>query len=345
MIAKKVRTQGADLLYFFFSPITPRRVLNIPIDGPSYARLPGTRPGDGFRPELFSPLMRSVHMNTKAFLPGLGGALLIGCVVACSDSTSPGSATTAFDAQVTSDIAPTVGQDVASSTLFYENTSNSSFSGTFSMTSFGDTPPTTGAVGASVVKWIDRNHCGPIGLSLLRFGCRLPWWLGRDTVTYQVFKTDTTTDSVEFAINDTAALSYMFNSRSFADTTGRHENATLILQNGDTVHVWNGVGNGSIKTVRTGPNLSQTYTLASTDTTIGLTFYVTHNGHHRYPMAGTIIRNYTVTRLRQGSDTTQRTTTRRVVVTFDSTATPTMTINGNTTFTLNLASPQAVVQH
>jgi hypothetical protein len=285
-------------------------------------------------------------MNTKAFLPGLSGALLLGCIVACSDSTSPGSAaTTAFDEQVTSDIAPTVGQDVASSALFYENTSNSNMSGTFSMTSFGDLPPTVRAVGASVIKWIDRNHCAPVGIGL-RFGCHwFPWGLGHtDSVTYQVFQTDTTTDSVQFAIIDTAALSYTFNSRSFSDTAGRHENATLILQNGDTVHVWNGVGSGSIKTVRTGPNLSQLYTLAATDTTIGLTFYVAHNGHHRYPMAGTIIRNYTVTRLRQGTDTTQRTTTRRVVVTFDSTATPTMTINGNTAFTLNLASPQAVVQ-
>lgn len=294
-------------------------------------------------------------MNTRSFLPGLGGALLIGCIVACSDSTSPNGSTSAFDAQVTNDIAPTAAADVSSEALFYNNVSNSSFSGSFSMSSFADNLPTTGAVGTSAIAWIDRNRCFADGLGAHIFGSVVRhgfwchpflWGLGgfgqTDSVTYQVFKTDTTTDSVQFAVNDTAAIGFTWNSITRGDTAGRHRNATLILRNGDTVHVWNGVGSGTIKTVVERPNDTTTYMLTSNDTTTNLTFYVAHNGHHRYPMAGTIVRNYTVTLLRQGTDSTHRTTTRRVVVTFDSTATPTMTINGNASFSLNLQSPQSV---
>jgi hypothetical protein len=290
-------------------------------------------------------------MRMKSLLPGFGGALLMGCVVACSDSTSPGgSSTAAFDAQVTNDIAPTVGKDVSSEALFYDNASNSNVNGTFATTSFAVDMPTNTSGGLGLA-WIDRNHCQADGLGphtingIIRrgFWCSPFSWGGgyTDSVTYQVFKTDTTTDSVEFAVVDTGAVAYTWNSRTFADTVGHHRNATLILENGDTVHVWNSIGNSSIKTILAGPNVTRTYTLASNDTTTGLTFYVTHRGRHRYPIAGTIIRNYTITRLRQGSDTTQRTTTRRVVVTFDSTGTSQMTING-TAFTFNLQTPQMV---
>lgn len=282
-------------------------------------------------------------MKTKSFLPGLGGAVLIGCIVACSDSTSPGGgSTTAFDAQVTNDIAPTAAQDVSSEALLYNNVSNSSYSGSFAMASFGASLP-MGHSTVSGAPWIDRSGCR-LDHTGVRFFCnRFPWGLGDSaSVSYQVFKTDTTTDSVEFSIMDTSDVAFSFGSWQLADTAGRDINATLILR--DSVHVWNATGTGNINTVLVRPNDSTVYTVTGTDTASGVTFYVTHNGHHRYPVAGQIIRNYTVTLLRQGKNSTHRTTTRRVVVTFDSTATPTMTVNGNTAFSFNLATPQTVTK-
>jgi hypothetical protein len=276
------------------------------------------------------------QMHNKSFLPSLGTALLMGCIVACSDSTSP-NGTSAFNTEITNDLAPTAGADIAAAANFYGGASNSSVTGSFAnnvpasssggLSSRAALNPPTG----TTANWIAPNCV----FRPLRgfFECPRIIRNGHiDSVSYQLFQTGNTTDSIHFALFDTSAISFTRNSKTFSDTGGLHIDATVILA--DSLHTWNGTGSGTMHSVRVG-DITQIYQLAASDTTSGLQFYVPRS-RHPYPIAGTIIRNYMVTRIREGSDTTHRTVTRRVVVTFNGTNAPTMTINGTNTFTVNL---------
>jgi len=144
-----------------------------------------------------------------------------------------------------------------------------------------------------------------------------------------------TTASIMFQWADTGATAWDFNHGTFGDTSSRHHTATVsnLAGNPDTTHVWNGTGSGHIHSVRSG-QITRIYDYQFSDSTQDLVIRLPHDVNP-YPLSGTIIKNYTITRTRQASDTTTRTATRRVVVTFNGTSTATMTI-GDSTYSVDL---------
>ncbi|HEY5086465.1 MAG TPA: hypothetical protein VII66_03815 [Gemmatimonadaceae bacterium] len=135
-----------------------------------------------------------------------------------------------------------------------------------------------------------------------------------------------TTASINFIVADTGQTSYSANSDTFTDTTYRLHNRTVSTLLGDTVHTWNGSGTGSVHSTRTG-QISKVYTFSSIDTASAVRFRQPRD-INPYPLGGTFVKNYTVVRTREASDTTTHTTTRQVVVTFNGTVNVPMTING-----------------
>ena len=285
------------------------------------------------------------------FTTGTAGtaALLIGCLIACSDSTSPGTATSTFDTQVSADLAPSAGEDVSADYAFY---SSASGAGDTAKASFSfDAPATNLHVAASrsvptsaSAAWISPACAFDLGTHF--FDCSLKVAKNGHlfSVTYKLF--DSTgavqqtynkfsTDSIQFIVGDTALISYSFNGNTFADTVRKQRSATVsgLKGNPDTVHTWNATGSGSIMSVRSG-QITKIYTLLSTDTTTDVRIKQPR-GINPYPLSGTIIRNYTITRDRLASDTTHYETTRRVVVTFNGTANVPMMI-GSDSYMLNL---------
>lgn len=150
-----------------------------------------------------------------------------------------------------------------------------------------------------------------------------------------------TTASVNFIVADTGATAFTDNGNSFSDTTYRLHNRTVSNLLGDTVHVWNGTGAGSVHSTRQGQIL-KVYTFASVDTASGVAFKQPRD-INPYPLRGTFTKDYTVIRTRQASDTTTHTTTRQVLVTFNGTANVPMVING-VSYSLNLDTHKVTKQ-
>jgi len=157
-----------------------------------------------------------------------------------------------------------------------------------------------------------------------------------DSISYQFFQSGTGMDSLHLTIFDTSAIAYTHDSITFADTGGHHIDATVVVL--DSVVTWNSTRSGTIKSVRIG-NVTKTYQLASNDTTTNVQFYLPRS-RYPYPISGTLIRNYMVTRTREGSDTTHYTAMQRVVVTFNGTKTPQMTVDGTSSYNLDLLTAQ-----
>lgn len=285
-------------------------------------------------------------MNLRSFFPSIGTALLVGGAIACSDSTGPG-VNTAFQAAVTTDLAPSAGAQVASDFAFYGGASSSGTGGSFSMN-----VPTGGTLSSTqsvlppdhvALSWIDPSCT--YNSSTQFFVCPIVSKNSHQyTVSYQLFDSlgtvqsaynSVSTDSIHFVVFDTAAVAYTWNYNSYADTVSIHRNATLsnLKGNPDTVHVWNGTGAGAGLSIRQG-QITRIYQLTSSDTTTDLTFRQPRL-LNPYPLSGTIVRNYTIVRTREGSDTTHLIASRRVVVTFNGTVNVPMTVGG-TLFMLNL---------
>lgn len=295
-------------------------------------------------------------MNRRFLIAGITAGALAGAA-ACSDGTAPtgltSSPSASFQVQATADLAPSAGEDAASDYEFL-TAANASGSGVASSFSVGTTTvgglvhPSVNAPVRSAGGWISplctfdvasgRFLCPPVSRRNHTY-----------TVSYALFDASgvaqqsydkVTTASINFIVQDTGAVSFSNNGNTFADTSSRYRNATVsgLAGDPDTVRTWNGYGSGSVKSVRTG-QISKIYELASTDTVDGVRFKQPRD-INPYPLSGSIVRNYAVTRTRQASDTTQRSTSRRVVVTFNGTANVPMTITGpdgsTASFTLNL---------
>jgi hypothetical protein len=288
-------------------------------------------------------------MRRSFFTTCASSALLLAGVVACSDSTAPGAASS-FEKQVSADLAPTAGAEIATDYAFFAATSSTGAGGSFSANiPAGVSASVSPGVNPSIISWInpDCARSGPHH----RFVCpRFPWF-GRSVDVDFTFYDATgaeqsaydaeTTDSITFSVSDTGALLFSFNQHSFADTSSHHRNVTLsnLLGDPDTLHIWNGTGSTNVHSVRTG-KVNKTYQASSNDTTTDVRIRMPRN-ENPYPLSGTIVRNYSVTRTREGTDTTTRSTTRRVVVTFNGTALVPMLV-GSETYTLNLDTRRVV---
>jgi hypothetical protein len=308
-------------------------------------------------------------MNIRSYYLGIGTALVVGCVMACSDSTSP-STTASFDAQASDDIAPSAGNDIASDYSFNGATNvSSTLSGTFSLSTPTGSPGRLASLSTPTgvrADWIS-SHCtfnsplfvcrGITRTDTATIGGKL------DTLSYhhyaityelldsmgvfqQAYSKDSTA-SIQFIVADTVESAFTFNGDTFADTVDHQHNTTLSDLKGDpdTLHIWNSYGSGTIHSVRVS-QIAKTYQLSSMDTTAGL-YIKQPRSINPYPLQGTIIRDYTVTRTRLASDTTTHMTTRRVVVTFNGTANVPMTIqgaSGTTSYTLNLDTRKVAKQ-
>lgn len=280
--------------------------------------------------------------------------------VACSDATAPSatspSASASFEASVTQDLAPTAGEDIATDYAFMSGADLSGGGASFSVNAPGativgtgvsasvNTPPTSGSA-----TWISPSCVFDAATG--RFNCP-PMTRGTQTYTtsYALFDANgttqssydrSTTASINFIVADTGETSFNANNNTFTDSTYRLHNRTVSTLLGDTVHTWNGSGTGSVHSTRTG-QISKVYTFASVDTVSGVKFRQPRD-INPYPLSGTLVKDYTVTRTRQASDTTTHTTTRQVLVTFNGTATVPMIING-TTYSLNLDTHKVTKQ-
>lgn len=291
-------------------------------------------------------------MNTRCLLSTLTAVVAMSGAVACSDSTAPGGssagATASFEASVTQDLAPSAGEDIATDYAFMSAADISGNGGSFSSSSTGAT--IVGA-GVSPIVNVPPNSADAAWISPScvfqpatgRFNCP-PVTRGRQTYTtsYALFDTNgttqsqfdkSTTASINFIVADTGETSFSSNNNTFTDTTYRLHNRTVSNLLGDTVHTWYGSGAGTVHSTRTG-QITKVYEFASVDTASGIRFRQPR-GINPYPLSGTFVKNYTVVRLRQASDTTTHTATRQVVVTFNGTVDVPMTING-VAYTLNL---------
>ena len=299
-------------------------------------------------------------MNTRSSVSALAATLIVLGSIACSDATAPNvtspSASASFEASVTQDLAPTAGEDIATDYAFMSGADLSGGGASFSINAPGativgtgvsasvNTPPTSGSA-----TWISPSCVFDAGTG--RFNCP-PMTRGTQTYTtsYALFDANgttqsaydrSTTASINFIVADTGETSFSANNNTFTDTTYRLHNRTVSTLLGDTVHTWNGSGTGSVHSTRTG-QISKVYTFASVDTVSGVKFRQPRD-INPYPLSGTLVKDYTVTRTRQASDTTTHTTTRQVLVTFNGTANVPMIING-TAYSLNLDTHKVTKQ-
>jgi len=271
--------------------------------------------------------------------------LVLAAVWACSgsDSTSPTSPSSAFEQTVSADLAPSAAEDISADYNFYSGASASSVGLSFNILGTDRGWPQILRTGTRAFRWLN-NNCTYDSTSL-SFVCP-PITKGNHTFTasYTIYDAggtqqsaydSVTTASIMFQWADTGATSWTFNHGSFGDTSSRHHTATVsnLAGNPDTTHIWNGTGTGHIHSVRSG-QITRIYDYQFSDSTQNLTIRLPHDVNP-YPLSGTIIKNYTITRERQASDTVTRTTTRRVTFTFNGTSTATMTI-GDSTYAVNL---------
>ena len=299
-------------------------------------------------------------MQTRSLASTFTAMIVVVTAIACSDSTAPSasspSASAAFEAAVTQDLAPSAGEDIATGYAFMSGADLTSAGGSFSINTPGativgvgvspvvNTPPAGGSA-----TWISpscvfnaatgRFNCPPLTRGTQTYTTSYALFDGNGT-TQSVYN-KATTASINFIVADTGQTSYSANSNTFTDTTYRLHNRTVSTLLGDTVHTWNGSGTGSVHSSRTG-QISKVYTFSSIDTASAVRFRQPRD-INPYPLGGTFVKNYTVVRTRQASDTTTHTTTRKVVVTFNGTVNVPMTING-VAYSLNLDTHKVTKQ-
>lgn len=140
-----------------------------------------------------------------------------------------------------------------------------------------------------------------------------------------------TTDSVQFE----SSLSGTVVRPNFTRTVSHAREATLSGLGGtETQRTFNGTGTGSVDAQYTGDRGTRTYTATSSDTIASVVFPVPQSPE-TFPLSGSIIHNVAGTQTAEGGRTVSRSVSRRVVVTFNGTATVPMTV-GTLSCTLNL---------
>lgn len=261
---------------------------------------------------------------------------------ACSDSNSP-DVSSSFDGTVTADLAPAAAEAIAADVDFFSAASATEGGASFALSAGGSGSSTVAAPSGGANAWISSSCV--YNSTTQYFDCPPLSRGGRThTVSYGVFNLagasqtaydPVTTASIRFLVNDTGAVQWTFNGSTFSDTSSRHRDDTVSLLQGDpdTVRAWNGTGTTKMKASAQG-QITRLYNYASNDTITNVRFRMPRFVNP-YPLSGTIVHNYTITRTVSGTDTQTRTATRRVMVTFNGTATVTMTI-GDETYTLNL---------
>lgn len=300
-------------------------------------------------------------MQTRFLVTSIACAAFVIGAAACSDSTAPSQLDTSssFDAQVSPDLAPSAGDAIANDYAFYSSADMTGAGASFSINAVGarliapgggvsaslQAPPSAAAA------WISPSCT--FDASSGRFSCPPVSKNGQTwTVSYALYDASgatqsqydkVTTASINFIVSDTGASSISSNGNTFADTVSRQHNRTVsgLAGDPDTVHTWNGTGTTSIKSVRSG-QITKVYEFTSNDTTSGVRFKQPRD-INPYPLSGTVVRNYTVVRSRYASDTTSKTATRRVVVTFNGTANVPMTV-GSDSYSLNLDTHKVTKQ-
>lgn len=297
-------------------------------------------------------------MKTRSLVSALCTTLVVLGASACSDSTAPGgmSPSASFEAEVTPDLAPSAGEDISTDYAFMSGADLTGSGVSFSVNPSGAmlararvaasvlTPP-----GGGSAAWISPSCV--LNSTTGRFNCP-PVTKGTQTYTtsYALFDINgapqsvydkSTTASINFIVADTGQTSYTANNNTFSDTTYRLHNRTVSTLLGDTVHTWNGSGTGSVHSSRTG-QISKVYVFSSIDTASAIRFRQPRD-INPYPLGGTFVKNYTVVRTREASDTTTHTATRQVLVTFNGTVNVPMTING-VAYTLNLDTHKVTKQ-
>lgn len=298
---------------------------------------------------------RPLYSAAAAVVLTLGAA-------ACSDSTGPATnqqPSAMFEAQVNTDIAPTAGEEAASDYAFLSGTDISGSGGVFSASVPGATAGLASGFSANVVvppstgtgAWIS-SAC-TFSAATGRFTCP-PVSKGGQTYTasYALFDAKgvnqsaydkVTTAAINFIVTDSGAVSFSTNGNTFSDTTLRRHNRTVsgLAGDPDTVRTWNGTGTASVRSARAG-QIAKSYTLVGNDTTTNVRFRQPRD-INPYPLSGMMVKNFTVTRARMATDTVSRTTTRRVVVTFNGTVNVPMQI-GSDSYMLNLDTRKVTKQ-
>lgn len=301
-------------------------------------------------------------MHNRTLVTALACATAM-LAAACSDSTAPSlgnpGSSAAFDAQVSSDIAPSAGDAIANDYAFYSAADLTGSGASFAINAAGARLiDPAGGVSASMqvapraaAAWISPSCT--FDASSGRFSCPPVTKNGQTwSVSYALMDANgvsqsqydnVTTASINFVVSDTGAVSFTSNGNTFADTVSRHHDRTVSGLAGapDTVHTWNGTGTTAITSVRSG-QITKVYAMTSVDTTTAVRFKQPRD-INPYPLSGTVVRDYTVTRTRFASDTTRRVATRRVVVTFNGTASVPMTI-GADSYVLNLDTHKVTKQ-
>ncbi len=291
-------------------------------------------------------------MQTRSLLSTLTATLAVFAAVACSDATAPSgsspSASASFETSVTPDLAPSAGEDMSTDYAFMSAADLTGSGASFTTSVAGATIAGAG-VSAALISPSSGNAAVWISAACVfnsatgRFNCP-PLLRGKQTYTasYALFDINGTTQSafnkattasINFIVADTGETSFSSNNNTFTDTTYRLHNRTVSTLLGDTVHTWYGSGTGSVHSTRTG-QITKDYVFTSVDTASAVRFRQPRD-INPYPLGGTFVKNYTVVRTRQASDTTTHTATRQVVVTFNGTANVPMTING-VAYSLNL---------
>jgi hypothetical protein len=290
-------------------------------------------------------------MQTRSIVSSIAAALALAAAAACSDSTAPAASaagsSASFEASVTPDLAPSAGEEIATDYSFISAADLTGAGASFGANVAGATVAGDG-ISAIVnppapraAAWISPACTFDAGTG--RFFCP-PVTRGKQTYTvnYALFDANGTTQSqynkqttasINFIVADTGETSFSANNNTFTDTTYRLHNRTVSTLLGDTVHTWFGSGTSSVRSTRTG-QIAKSYTLTSVDTASAIRFRQPRD-INPYPLGGTFVKNYTVVRTREASDTTTHTATRQVVVTFNGTVNVPMTING-VAYMLNL---------
>jgi hypothetical protein len=259
------------------------------------------------------PIVRGMKWSATLCAVALTGAL-----AACSsDSTSPNQQPVS-DAQIESDVATSSGAQASSDAADYANADQNDYSSSASVAA-----PALSTVAATMRA---RSSCPSLGSTF-----QLIFAGGSDTLNVDRTRTyfsasgcqsgfdASTTDSVEYTSNDSLDV----NGSAWIDHSTRVRAFSLTGAGGstlatDTIHDWNGAGQGTDTSTYAGSVNTRSYGGVANDTATAVAFAHPRNGEI-YPESGTLARwvNWTLTVT--GARNATLSVVRHVVVTFNGT--------------------------
>jgi len=282
--------------------------------------------------------------TTRISLLAFGASLV--ALAACSDATSPTLGVS--DAVISADVASDAG-DAAASTLDAMVSSEALYngdkaSGAWIPTIGGEDQGNAPVVAQSVLGGANTTCSGPDasgwfmctadkenGLTVTR---SIRFWDG----TSFGLKFDGSTDSVNHILGGAGTLT-----PSAAKTrwVNRTDTLTMVVTRaaGNIVaaRTWNGHGTRSDSSLVTDSLATRVYHYTAFDTVSAIVYFIPRSANP-YPQSGTWSNSVTaVLRITRGTETSTRTVTRNVAVTFNGTANVTLTVGG-LTCALNLAT-------